>query len=451
MRFIARFAQEQEEYFEVITVYDLKTVKERINKRTPTILSIEKEYPAVIWFERKMLDDFGIKTLYGTTSPPLLYHKTIYFGTYPMRKNYTQKHLLFRDKAFKHFKKIEKVSLGPTQSYHLESSQFKFIADHHQITHFEIKTFYKHRGIEKMLEGLTLNEARPIVERISGSMSIAYQLAFLDIELQASKKELPMVIKKRHIFFLEFERVLNHLSDMAILCQFSDFKEGAFFLMKLQEEGRVILKELTGHRYGFSAIRIHDDISSIQEGYDYVLSLEKELFWFEEWINNKRKFWGNLSKIGILSKEDTKRYGLVGIMARSVNIPLDRRKEDVYYEACNFSPLMESKGDIKARFKVRLNEIYQAINLIRPLINNRVLPFFLGTLEEGEYTSYVESSSGELMMYLCIKDERIERFFLRDPSFLNEQILSSIMNNNPISSLGLILKSIPLNFSASDL
>ena len=450
MRLIARFAKEQEKYFEVITVYDLKVVKERINKKIPILLSIAKEYPSAVWFERKMLDDFGIKILYGTNKPSLVYHKQMVAETYPMRKGYRKKHLLY-EKPLLFSALNTSLSLGPTQAYHLESSQFRFIEKNNTMTQFNTKNFYKHRGIEKMLEGLTLEEARPIVERISGSMSMAYQLAYLDIELQASKKELPMIIKKRHLFFLELERILNHLFDMSLICQFVEFKEGAFFLMKLHEEGRELLKKLTGHRYGFSTITIDGSLLSVEESDEYLFYLEQELLWFEKWISKEDYFWKKLLNQGVLLKKDIEAYGLVGLMARSVDIDLDRRQNDKLYMEYDFCRASEYTGDVSARFKIRLTEIFTSLSLIKPLIKNRVFPFFIGSIIDGEYYSYIESSSGELMMYISIKNQKIERFFLRDPSFLNAQILPHVMNGNLITSLGLISKSIPLSFSASDL
>ena len=55
------------------------------------------------------------------------------------------------------------------------------------------------------------------------------------------------------------------------------------------------------------------------------------------------------------------------------------------------------------------------------------------------------------MMYVEIKNEKIERFFVRDPSFLNAQALSCCVKGNNLDALGLIIKSIPLSFSANDL
>ena len=55
------------------------------------------------------------------------------------------------------------------------------------------------------------------------------------------------------------------------------------------------------------------------------------------------------------------------------------------------------------------------------------------------------------MMYVSLEDGLINRFFVRDPSFLNAQAVSKCMKSNDLGSLGLILKSVPLSFSANDL
>jgi len=451
MRLIARFAKEQESCFEIITVYDTRVVKERINKRTPALVSISKEYPTAVWFERKLSDDFGIDILYSNDKRPLLKHEHFPKNIYPMRKDFSALSLEYSDSLPEKLDKNHGTLLGPIQPYHIESSQFQFFDRNGDILHFETMPFYKYRAIEKMVEGMSLDEAKPIIERISGSSSIAYQLAYLEIQLEASKRILPTSLKIKHMFFLEFERVINHLSDLGIICQSIEFKEGFSFFMKLVEYGRETMSELTGHRFGFDVINMDSSTLDLERGYRFVRHLEKELLWFEQWIKDRRIFWKKLVQQGLLSKEDASEFGLVGIMARSVNLELDRRKEDRLYREYGFVTAQEAIGDVSSRFKIRLTEIHTSVRIMRRVLDNRVLPFFLGSFLDGEYYSYVESSAGELMMYLEIKDEKIERFFVRDPSFLNAQALSRSLKGNEIDALGLIIKSIPISFSANDL
>ena len=451
MRLIARFAKEQKEYFEIITVYDVRTIKERINKSTPTLVSIAKEHPSATWFERKITDDFGIEILYSMDKRPLVKHEQFPKELYPMRKSFEKLSIESNPENLEPTEGNHGVILGPTHPYHLESSQFQLFERNNEILHFESIPFYKYRGIEKMVEGLTLEEAKPIVERISGTSTIAYQLAFLDIQLQSSKRTLPETIKREHMFFLEFERIINHLNDLGMMCRFINFLEGASFFMKLLEEGRETMKGLTGHRFGFGVIDLSNSSIKLEKSSDFLTHLEKELRWFDKWMKAKPSFWRALIGKGVISKKDAISFGLVGIVARSMGIDLDRRDENPLYKEYDFIPTYENMGDTSSRFKIRLSEIYVSLHLMGKVLNNKVLPFFLGTKKDGEYYSYVESSVGETMIYIELKDEKINRFFLRDPSFLNAQILSRCLKNNEIDALGLILKSIPLSFSANDL
>jgi len=451
MRLIARFAQEKKEFFEVITVYDEDILKEQIDKKMPTLISIAKEYPAAIWFERKIRDDFGIKILDTVDERPLVKQEHFPANIFPMRKDFIAKSVTPNKKHSSKERSSLNMLIGPTHPYHLESSQFKLVQRDEKILDFEFKPFQKHRGIEKMLEGLSLEGAREIVERISASDSVAYQMAFLDIELQASKKTLPEVIKKRHVFLLELERIINHLTALAVICQEVHFDGGAEFLNRHMTLGRKAMKSLTASRFGFSSVRVDSDFSDREEVYEFLLCLEKELPNFEQWILKRKKTLKQTLGLGVVSREKVIEYGLVGLMARCVDVGLDRRHKNNFFLNHEYCINREEKGDTFSRFTIRISEIFTSLRMMRSLVENNILPFFLGTSIDGEYYSYVESSAGELMMYISLKDGLIERFFLRDPTFLNAQVLASCIKNSNVSDLSLMIKSIPLNISAIDL
>ena len=450
MRLIARFAQEKEKFFEIITVYDKRTIKERLNKKTPALISIAEDYPAAVWFERKITDDFGIEILYSNDKRPLVKHEHFPENIYPLRKNFTNLNLNHR--RVKEEKPINHgVVLGPTHPYLLESSQMQIFDKESKILHFEMMLFYKHRGIEKMVEGLSLEESKPIIERISASQSIAYQQALLSIQLQASKKRLPEVLKKYHAFLLEFERILNYLSELSILCQSVDFHEGGKLFSKHLELGREALKELTGHRFGFSSISVENEKIEMEKTYEYLFTLEKELYTFEKWIETKDKILEEMLLLGQISKEEAKRYGVVGITARASQISLDRRIGDSFYEKNDFFMNREEGGDSFSRFNIRISEIFTSLRMMRNMVSSNFLPFFLGTYVDGEYYAYVESSAGEVMMYIAIENEKIIRFFLRDPSFMTAQALPLALKGSDVQKMGIILNSFPLDIATVDL
>jgi Ni,Fe-hydrogenase III large subunit len=72
-------------------------------------------------------------------------------------------------------------------------------------------------------------------------------------------------------------------------------------------------------------------------------------------------------------------------------------------------------------------------------------------LIDGEYTSFAESSLGELFMAIDIKNGFIDRFFVRDPSFVNWQALHIMMREDIIADFPLINKSCDLSYAGNDL
>jgi len=451
MRLVARFAREQKKYFEIITVYDSKISKERVNKKTPALISIAKEYPSAVWFERKITDDFGIEILYSNDRRTLIHQEHFPKDSYPMRKEYERDFEVQRQATTSTVKKYQGEVIGPIQAYHLDAATFQIFTQNKEIIHFDVMAFYKYRAIEKMLEGLSFEEAKPMVERIYGASSIAYQIAFLDIQMQASKRQLPDIIKQRHMFLLELERVIAHLDDLSVMANFGNFPEGSFFLMKLLESSKELMKIITGHRFGFGAIGTENMPIEVDAVYDCIFHLEEEIKWFSKWLLTKSSLWKQFKGVGMVSKEIVESFGLVGLMARSKNIDLDRRKESKLYTENGFFISTEQEGDSASRFKIRLDEIEISLKMMKELLDNKMFPFFLGTPIDGEYYAYLEGSAGEIMMYIALDEGKISRFYLRDPSFLNAQASMEILKKNKISNLGLILKSIPLSFAANDL
>jgi Ni,Fe-hydrogenase III large subunit len=451
MRLIARFAKENDDAFEVITVYDEEIVKDFVSKEIPTLISISNEYPSAIWFERKIQDDFGISILYLEDQRPLVHHEHFPKNTFPMTKEFQETDIDYAPKE-KHYSFVEHgVILGPTHPYHLESSQFQLLENDKTILHFEMFSFYKYRGIEKMLEGMYVDDAKEIVERIAATQTIAYQMALYDIELQASKKVLPEMLQKRHTFLLELERVINHVSDLSLLCQLVHFDDGVKLFSILLDEAREIMRTITGSRFGFSAIGRETKDFDLDTIEDYLYELEKTLVIFETWIEKRDKILLETLLLGQVPKRIAIEYGLVGIMARSTGITLDRREKDALFKKHGFHINLEEAGDTFSRFNIRITEIFTSVRLMKSLIDRQSFPFFTGNVTDGEYYSYIEGSAGELMMYVELKDAKIKRFFVRDPSFLNVQILNECLEGTKVASLDLVLQSIPLNISAIDL
>jgi Ni,Fe-hydrogenase III large subunit len=89
--------------------------------------------------------------------------------------------------------------------------------------------------------------------------------------------------------------------------------------------------------------------------------------------------------------------------------------------------------------------------MIRNFLDDKKVSIDKPLLKDGKFVSYVESSLGELFMSVDIKNEKIERFFVRDPSFINWQALHLMMPGNIIADFPLINKSCDLSYAGNDL
>jgi len=455
MRLIARYAKECESDFEIITVWDEKTERERVPKQHPHIKTLTKTHPAAIWFERKIHDDYGIVIEDAFDNRPLLHQERFPANLHPMRKAFQETSIAYDHyKAYKYEaiggEGVFEVAVGPIHAGIIEPGHFHFSQAGEGILHQEVRHFYKYRAIEKMLEGKTLEEAKPIIERISGNASIAYQIAWRDIVLQATGSELPENTRKYHALLLELERSIHHLTDLGFIPNDAGFGAALAFASKLSEEARRQLKSLAGHRFGFGAIDFETHQLESTQFTDYLTKLEEEIGFFESWIMDIPSLWDRFDTTGILKQEKAIKYDTVGVVARASGLSLDRRNEPFYLDH-GFVLQTQKSADVSARFKIRLEEVKNALLMMQHFTVERCESMTLGSAQEGEYMSFVESALGELFMSIEIKEGIIERFFVRDPSFVNWQALHLMMPSNIIADFPLINKSCDLSYAGNDL
>ena len=455
MRLIARFAKERADHFEIVTLFDQKCEKERVSKEHPAVSSIAKEHPSAIWFERKMHDDFGIKIEGAFDNRPLVVQERGQRDLYPLRKSFQEKEIEYAPYAPYKYEAIEgdgvfQVAVGPVHAGIIEPGHFHFSQAGEEMLHLEVRHFYKHRAIEKMLEGKTLQEAKPIIERISGNESIAYQICWRDILLQAARVELPLGLKKRHALLLELERIIHHLTDLGFIPNDAGFGAALAFASKLAEDARRKMSEITGHRFGFGAVKLQNSFIDTASMLEWLKKLEESVRFFEEWTLDIPSLWDRLDTTGKIELKKAIKYDTVGVVARAAGVSVDRRLDPFYIEN-GFEMASETSGDVAARFKVRIAEVKNSIAMMRNFLEEDVSEVSIGTLQDGEYTSFAESSLGELFMSVDIKEGVIDRFFVRDPSFVNWQALHLMMRSDIIADFPLINKSCDLSYAGNDL
>jgi Ni,Fe-hydrogenase III large subunit len=246
------------------------------------------------------------------------------------------------------------------------------------------------------------------------------------------------------------ERLAHHMTDLGFIPNDAGFASALSFMSMKTEELRRELAVITSHRFGFGAVRGRTGSFDENRLRAYFEKIESEMHWFEEWITDIPSLWDRFDTTGVLTPSDARKYGVTGVMARASGIAADRR-EGEFYRSLGFEIQAEEGGDVAARFKIRLKELFNSIEIAKNTLGFEEARMEFGEFTDGEYSSFVESSIGELMLFVRIENGRVDRFFARDPSFVNWQALHLMMPGNIIADFPLINKSCDLSYAGNDL
>ncbi len=456
MRLIARFCIQNKDAFEIVTIFDSQIQKEYLNIDHPTLKTVAHTYPTAVWFERKMHDDFGITIEDAFDNRPLIQQERAP-RIHPMRKEFDAKSLTFAPFQPYKYETIEgesvfEVPVGPIHAGIIEPGHFHFTQSGEGMLHLEVRHFYKYRGIEKMLEGKTPLQAAPVIARISGNESIAYQTGWFRLLLEASGRTYPLSLQRYHALLLELERVIHHFTDLGFIPNDAGFAAALAFASQRAEACRRLMAKLTGHRFGFDAVGFSTRPYSKAEVSEFVMQMREHLKWFEAWISDIPSLWDRFDTTGILTHPKALKYGTVGVMARASGVAIDRRTEP-FYQTHRFQLQTAQSGDVSARFTLRIEEIKNSLQMIEACLDESETSPLPNTeeLRDGDYVSFTESSLGELMLFIRLREGKIDRFFARDPSFVNWQALTLMMPGNIIADFPLINKSCDLSYAGNDL
>ena len=454
MRLIARFAVEVEKGIEIVDIYDKKEDRQLLEFNNLECETLTKKYPSAIWMERKISDEFGVKFKNSFDERYLLKHERFPKDIYPLRKDFRKKEIEFCKFEPYKYETIDgdgifQVAVGPIHAGIIEPGHFQFSQAGEEILHLEIRHFYKYRGIEKMCEGKKPKEIKRIVERISGNESVAYQIAFFDILSLASNTTLPQTTKQKYATLLEVERIIHHLTDIGFIANDVGFSPALALASKLVEEARRIYERVSGHRFGFGSVKEEIEID-YKLLIDFLNYLKKEVIFFQDWIYDIPSVWDRFDTTGKLSLKNAIKYGVTGVGARASGVKIDAREND-FYKEFGYEMQLRKNGEVSDRFKLRFDEIFNSIQMIKNFQTTKNESFEFGNFKDGEYKAYSESSIGEVFMYLKIKDGLVDRFFVRDPSFISWQAFHTTVFRDIIADFPLINKSFDLSYAGSDL
>ena len=431
--------------------------------------SITPSIHAAQWYEREIRDLFGLIPHGHPDLRRLVRHEHWPKGTHPLKKDFLWDKTIGRQQGDFRFRHIEgegvfEVPVGPIHAGIIEPGHFRFSVAGEPIMQLEVRHFWKHRGLEKLFEQQTLSTAIPLAERVCGDTTIGHSLAYCQAVETLLHIEVPRRARYLRSFLLELERLHNHLGDIGAICNDTAYTLAHAHCSRMKEQLMQLNDRLTGSRFlrGIMAIGgVTKDVSAIQGGevVEVLDRIEKDFSELESIIFANASLTDRLETTGVLTERTAWDHGVVGVVGRASGMNQDVRRDRPFaaYDEMPVKVVLYRYGDVRARLRVRMDEVHESIRLIREIRQNIPQGPLVATVDHmphaGEWAlSAVEGWRGEILYFVMAGENgRIHRCKVRDPSFVNWPAIQWAVVGNIVPDFPLINKSFNLSYAGNDL
>ena len=318
---------------------------------------------------------------------------------------------------------------------------------------------YLHRGFEKLMELRTWIQNFPLVCRINvvepDHMEMVYAMAVEKL----AKIEVPQRAHYIRSVYLELARVGSHLFGLWAYANMLGFDTVAQWAMYHRDLILDLFEELTGGRVYHIYIWPGGVRRDFPEGFkDKIINTLNSIGGcvpdYDATFFNNRIFYDRAKDIGKVTREQAKEMGAAGQVLRATGMKYDIRKAEPYaaYKEIDFEVPVREDSDAFSRIWVIRDEMMESVHMIFKLLDkmpegevyNRVPNPFKWKIPKGEAYVRVESSRGELGLYLVSNGgDKPYRVHFRTPSYPHGLIvLEEVLKNASIADVGNIMISL---------
>jgi Ni,Fe-hydrogenase III large subunit/Ni,Fe-hydrogenase III component G len=432
------------------------------------IPSLSKQIPAAGYYEREIQDLFGIVPVGHPDPKRLVFHSNWPEGVYPLQKKFDVHHqpelatnkIRFQEVAGEG---VFEIPVGPVHAGIIEPGHFRFNVAGEPIINLEAQLYYVHKGIEKLAEGLSLEKGLFLSERISGDETFANSLAYCQAVEKIARIDIPERAEYTRVVFAELERLTAHLGDLAGICLDAAYGFATFQFRMLRGWVYALADELCGMRFlrsvnQLGGVRL-DFIAGREAAiHQQLAKIRSELKDTVEIVKSNSMFIDRVENTGILKKSIAADLNAVGPGGRASGLAFDVRINFPYaaYKQMTFPIPEHHNGDINCRMNTKIEECFQAIDLIVQAVNQMPGGSIRETVSSVEPYRFAfgltEAPRGENIHWIMTgENNTIYRYKIRTPSFCNWPALCHAVKGNVIPDFPLINKSFNLSYAGNDL
>lgn len=354
------------------------------------------------------------------------------------------------------------IPMGPQHPALKEPGHFEFVVDGEVVQSATVRLGYAHRGIEKATESRTWIQNLYLLERICGICSHIHATAYCIGVEKLAGVEIPPRAKVIRTLVAELERIHSHMLWLGVAAHEAGFDTLFMYSWRDRETVMDMLEGLTGNRVNYSANILggvkydvtpkHEEI--ILEGLDF---LEERTHHYLDVVTNDALFLQRTQGIGIMPYQEAHVGGITGPTARASAITHDIRIDAPYLAYADYpiNLVIETAGDLKARFIVRIRELFECYDYLRSLLaqipDGELKTRMPRRIKAGETISRVEAPRGELFYFIKSNDTDMpERIHIRTPTLANIASVTHLAVGQQLADMPMILIGIDPCFSCND-
>jgi Ni,Fe-hydrogenase III large subunit len=424
--------------------------------------ALTNEHFAFHIFEREIHENFGIEYINHPWLKPVRYaHNRANF------QNQIANYPFFKIEG----SEIHEIGVGPIHAGVIEPGHFRFMCNGENVLHLEIQLGFQHRGIEQLfIDKTKLSQRHLLAESIAGDTVVGHTYTFVKNMEQLYGINENIRLEVIRTIALELERIAVHVGNLSALCLDMAYQLGSAVFGALRTPIINFFQLWCGNRFsrtlirtGFNPYPLTNDLcnklNAVLDDFELkYVEMSDETF-------NLPSVLGRLEKTGMITAEQMKLIGAVGIPARATGIERDVRKSHAYayYKHLKHETVTHSTGDILSHALIRDQEIKKSIALIRKLITVLATMPVAEPNTKPDYQSLnlkpnqlsiaiTEGWRGEIC-HSAITDlnGNLIHYKVKDPSMHNWLALALAVRNNEISDFPVCNKTFDLSYCGHDL
>ncbi len=447
-------------------------VRGRDDRRTELVLRVPHEVPevpslagvdyAIGRFEREVRDLYGVTPVGHPLPYRLVRHGHWPTGWYPMRTDAGADPTFDADVGSFPFLEVEgagvyEIPVGPVHAGLIEPGHFRFSVVGETILRMKARLWFVHRGIEKLFEGRTPADGIELAERISGDTAVGHTLAFVMAVEEAAGLQVGEGDLLVRALLLELERMHNHVADLGALPNDVGYGIVNNHAQRLREQLLRLNKATTGHRLLRGGVTVGGARLLATPDVDVVAAVAAEVEELAAITLGNATVRDRFTGTAVLPFDAATSLGTLGYVARASGVDRDARRDHPFVDlGPAFTPVVETAGDVMARYLVRLREVAVSAALVADLA--RRLEGSLGTGSDAHPTSsgaglgLVEGWRGTIAHRVELDGAgRLARVKVVDPSFVNWPALPVALADTIVPDFPLANKSFNQSYAGNDL